>query len=66
MIKKRENRLPKLKAYLEVVSLALTILEKIKTFVAPLLTSLMSKGMLKLLITTIPAVIKFMLPFNES
>lgn len=66
MYKKSKNRLPKIKAYLEVLALALTVLEKIKMLVMPLLLkafiSVKVKGIMKLLFTLIPVVINCILP----
>jgi len=64
-MKQLKKRFPKWKAYLEVLLQVLTVLEKIKTLVAPVLMLLLSKVKPKILFTVLVAVIKISELFLE-
>lgn len=60
-----KTRLPKWKAQLEVLIQALTVIEKLRTLLSPVLMLLLSKDTRKILFTVIGMVIKFSLLFLE-
>ena len=62
---KRKSRLTVWKAQLELLVQALTVIEKLRALLAPVLTLVLSKGKTKMLITLVTFVVKISLLFFE-